>query len=69
MNVDVASLHANPVSETVYYARRQQELFRRANATIPTGGVSAATWSERFVWKLEKSEAPGGEIPSKRPVL
>ena len=30
MNVDVASSHANPVAETVYNARRQQELAEKS---------------------------------------
>jgi hypothetical protein len=29
VNADVASLHANPVAETIYYARRQQGLTER----------------------------------------
>jgi len=46
-NADVASLHANPVAETVHNARRHHGPFEKESQTaVRTGGVSAATWSE-----------------------
>jgi hypothetical protein len=47
VNADVASLHANPVAETVDNVRKLQELAENESDTAAlTGGVSAATWWE-----------------------
>jgi hypothetical protein len=48
VNVDVASLHADSVAETVDNVRKQQELTETSTETaVLTDGVLAATWKER----------------------
>jgi hypothetical protein len=51
VNADVASLHANPVAETVYNARKQQELAE----TSPMRQLSPAGYQRRHGVKEDVS--------------
>ena len=47
VHAEVASLHESPVAETVYNARKQQELAETSpTRQLSPAGVSAATWCE-----------------------
>ncbi len=69
VNADVASLHASPVTETVYNARRQQALTEMS----PTRQLSPAGYQRWHGGKVyvETGEASvsGGEKPSGRQIL
>ena len=59
VNVDVASLHENPVAETVYNVRRQQEPFEMSL----TRRLSPAGYQR---WHEAKDDVPTGEAPGVR---
>ena len=60
VNVDVASLHANSVAETVDNVRRQQGTVERSPKRPPLiGGVSAVTWGDGLCgnWRSSRCSA------------
>ena len=41
---------------------------KESETAVLTGGVSAATWRKKTLWKLEKPSAPGEEISTEEAV-
>jgi len=58
VNVDIASLHATSVAETVYDGRKQQGRTEESETVILTDGVLAATWNERYCGNWRSPRLP-----------
>jgi hypothetical protein len=69
VNADVASLHANPVAETLDNARKQQELTKRVRCGSSHRRGISGDMVRRRMCQLEKPSVPGEEISPKRRLL